>query len=732
MRHRTPKSSWIPPGQTVEVWGRVLPGGMLYVGPGGPDGLARANGKGPEPALIDTVLPVDEDNPSPVFRWSPDVKGYFSVGARIKAHYLAWLEGGRQDPEVSTGSLMLFLFGLERRVLFDARSDVAVATELPAICRELQHLLTLHGEMHPVFAGYATELLEFLGAAQNPRPEDGLLVDVEAFHEAPRERRGLPRVIREALGWAAVNGDSVSPELAYAWFIQDPSFVHRSALLHCPQQHKRLFFQRYAEVFRDGLEPDGNYPKIAVTYTPASSTFGEKGFTGQQWLELPDLTARTEHVEELREIGDYCERNLAGFARYAAANPDRPQSLETLTHLPIVLWPPRWRRPFENLAEEAGKGRNLPTLTYGQLMSWLPRPSGTEPPEQVYRAALQCWGLGLETGEAPVSDTSTVVVYPLPLPGLGERPIKGEFELATIAYRLLLFVVKADNAAPHNEYVMVSGKLDLWAELTSMERAQLRGNLAWLMANPKNMLEGALVRLQGQDAKTKARIGEFLLSASEIIGIEGLTLARVLARSASKAPVAPASTRQRRHLEPVAVRNAARKRDAFAIPPSPEPPAKPVEAPSARPVVELDMARVARLKEESAEVGAMLGAIFVEPVADASTPGPVLAPAPQTPIMATPPVDSATDVAQGGEQRVAPAVVPVMGLDAKHSRLARQLCERPSWPRADALALCASLGLLLDGAIERINEASYDTYDDPLVEGEDVLEINSAVSTEIL
>jgi hypothetical protein len=730
--HRKPASCWVPPGRPAEVMGRTLTGGMLYLGLGTTNGgMTAVVGKGPEPSILDIALPIDWDNPSTVFRWTPDIQGYFAVGARVKAHYLEWLEGGRQSPDVSTGCLMLFLFGLERRVLFDARTDPDVAGEIPAIFDEVQRLLDLHGERHAEFAGFASGFLEFLRARMDSRPQDAMAIEPENYHALPSESRPLPWEIREALGWIAIRGEAVSPDMAYAWFIQDPTFAHRSAVQHCPQQHKRLFYQRYAEVFRDGLEPDGVYPKIGVRYVPASPSFGT-GFVAEQFLELPNLPARVEHVADIRAISDYCEARLAGFARFAAANPDRPQSLETLSHLPIELWPPRWRRPFENLAEEATKGRNLPVLTFSQLVNLLPKPANVTPDIALYRSTLQSWGLAIETGEADSVEESKLVLYPIPSGISGERAIKGEFELANIAYRLLLFVVKTDNAAPHNEYVVVRDKLHLWVELTELERARLGANLAWLLANPRNMLEGAMIRLQNLAPKPKARVVEFLLNVAEALGVEGLTLARMLARTNNKTPITQNGTRRRNHIEPVAVRAPTRKRDAFAIPPNPEPVVALEPEPPPRPIIELDMSRIARLKEESEEVGVMLGAIFTgEPEVETKLPARVPAES------VAPAAEAANAPVANPQEQVsaAPAsngVKSVLGLDAKHSRLARQLCEKPSWSRDEALALCASLGLLLDGAIERINEASFDAHDDPLVEGDDVLEINSDIATEIL
>ena len=43
------------------------------------------------------------------------------------------------------------------------------------------------------------------------------------------------------------------------------------------------------------------------------------------------------------------------------------------------------------------------------------------------------------------------------------------------------------------------------------------------------------------------------------------------------------------------------------------------------------------------------------------------------------------------------------------------------------LDVSADLDLMLDGALERINEASFDAHDMPFTEGEDPVEVNADV-----
>lgn len=69
----------------------------------------------------------------------------------------------------------------------------------------------------------------------------------------------------------------------------------------------------------------------------------------------------------------------------------------------------------------------------------------------------------------------------------------------------------------------------------------------------------------------------------------------------------------------------------------------------------------------------------------------------------------------------------ILGLDANLSELANRIMDRPKWSRAELVLLTNSLDLMLDGALESINEASYDNLDMPLLEGDDPIEINPEV-----
>jgi len=64
--------------------------------------------------------------------------------------------------------------------------------------------------------------------------------------------------------------------------------------------------------------------------------------------------------------------------------------------------------------------------------------------------------------------------------------------------------------------------------------------------------------------------------------------------------------------------------------------------------------------------------------------------------------------------------------------MVRALGEKASWPRPEVDALATRLGMMPDGALERINERAWDLCGEPACEGEDPIQVYSRVVKELL
>ncbi len=75
------------------------------------------------------------------------------------------------------------------------------------------------------------------------------------------------------------------------------------------------------------------------------------------------------------------------------------------------------------------------------------------------------------------------------------------------------------------------------------------------------------------------------------------------------------------------------------------------------------------------------------------------------------------------EEEAAPPRSPG-GLDASHAALLVDLATRPTWRAEELEALAAGHGLMPQAALDRINEAALEAWGEPLMEGEDPLDVH--------
>jgi hypothetical protein len=117
----------------------------------------------------------------------------------------------------------------------------------------------------------------------------------------------------------------------------------------------------------------------------------------------------------------------------------------------------------------------------------------------------------------------------------------------------------------------------------------------------------------------------------------------------------------------------------------------------------LDAARIAALQRESEHVTAILSKVFEEQ--EIEKPAPVV---------------SEKSAEEGAPDHARTAL---LGLDPEHAAFLRALLARPSWSRAELSDMAADMELMLDGALERVNEATLDAFDSRIAEGDDPIEI---------
>ncbi len=663
---------WVPRGEHVRVAGVDLIGGMIYVG-----SRLKAPAGGVDPCLINghlTVAKVGNYRQRQMGYWP----SYSEASANERRAYLSWLSEGRTHPDCDIGYVFLFFYGLERRIIVDAH-DPATKADWPAIAIELRRLLAIYGDKSNSFKRYASELLSWVELGQTSGP-----LYEQPIPDFPRTYE-LPPYVRLALGQASLARAPLPAHLALAWLRLSPEIQLRTAATRCPSEFERLFVQRYHEVMGAGLVLPKNRTKLKFTYQAASS--GLRGANiSLTFGDTPDVTALTAPIQKLAEIANQCTDDLGAYSRLVGKDPDAASGLEGLLLLPASLWPAPTQARLRGLTDQMREGRL--SLSLRKLLDTLDAGKGPINRDRVRALARALEGaeIGFEphvlAGARAPGEADIVVLFAQPMTeamaGAGSH-----YQTAALTLQLASAMAQADGDFNEREIAHLRTEIDAWSHLMPAERRRLQAHLQWLTGSPPTLtgmkkkleplpisareaLAASMVTLAQSDGFVSPEEVKFLEKVYKALGVEPKRVfSDVHAAGAGGAPVSTAQA----------------EKQGFR----------------------LDTARIAALQEDTARVSELLSKIFIEEA------------------VAAPPSVAA-------EPEPTPEASAPLGLDENHAALLRLLLSRPEWTRAELEDAAADLDLMLDGALEQINEAAFDAFDEPLCEGDDPV----AVNTELL
>jgi uncharacterized tellurite resistance protein B-like protein len=684
-----PLAGWNPPGTSLTIAGYTIAGGLLYTG----TRLPAPRG-GPDPALINPALKVGSvpNRSGDGLTYWP---GYGTISPESRAAYLEWMAHGRSDPRTPIGYVFLYFYGLERRVLVDCSTPGPAQTELPVLRSEIARLLSIYGGNYS-FRNYATGLLSIVDLllgrrATNPPPFAG-------------EKWPIPLEMRMRLGEFSRNQTPIPASWALAWALFHPEIYPRTPVTRCPQEFTRLFCAQYAAKFGPGMLVKPNKATVKVEYRPASSGLPPIGWDSG----LPDIFQLSAPSKRLAAIVEECTGALDAYSRWLGRRPESKGSLAATALLPPVLINPQ-AEPIKSLlqfVEQKIAGSDY-ALTDGADLNRLWSSGGatklSKQDSTALAGLLGNLGIGVEPdprfGGVAIGEGSAVLFRMDRDTTVSAASV--EYTAAATLLRLAAAVASADKAST-TEQEFLLGHLETALDLSSAELQRLRAHLRLLYATPIK-LTGLTSRLASLGPGERERIARFCITVAAADGViapgEVAALSNIYAllemptgrvfqdiHTATSTPSGAAT-------EPVTVRPAGKREPRHAIPARPTP-----KQPTPRPGLVLDQAAIAAKLAETAKVGALLGSIFGEEEEREL---------PRVPAPATP-----------------PDVILLAGLDAAHSQLLGALATARQWTRSALEGLCADFGLLPDGALDTLNDAAYESVGEPIVEGEELLEVN--------
>ena len=673
---------WAPKDEAVEVAGTRISCGMLYFGSGPKRGTASA-----EPGLIDPKLSVAKGPVDTSERLTNYWPSYSEITPKARRAYLDWLASGKCDPETNIGYIFLYFYGLERRALVDGEADSVAKAEIPAIRAEVIRLVAIYGENNS-FRRYASQFLNFLDGTEAPQP---------AYTSAPPKVRfnscEVPLAIKVGLGQMAVDGVSVPGTWALAWAQSDPNIYKRTPVTRCPDQFEALFLARYAERFGDGFKIRRNKTRLRCEYQPASSGFAGRVFKRDAG-GVPDVTVLKTPTEDIQKLVDECTNELDSYSRVLGRNPALKGSLEASLQLPVQLWPVELRNELGDLKSRVGSG--MLVISFGELSGRL-RSAGALARTKVVALAnaLEELHLGIEPdvlAGAKTPKAEDKVALFATTPEDGDARSAPAFHAAAVTLDLACAAAAADGEISAHELLMLTRQIDSWEHLSPAHRKRLKAHLRLSSSVPPTV--ASLKRkFEPVGIEARGKIGRFLAHLAHADGVVSPEEVKFLERTYKALGLEPGQVFADLHVIPV------------GTPPVPTKSAPAVTAavPETVAGVQLDTARIAQLQKETAEVSALLADVFVEDAEPTS--------------LAEPAMEETEEPATGG----------LLGLDAGHSAFLRALISRRQWSREELEDIASDMELMLDGALEHINEASLDAFDEQLTEGDNPIEINHEI-----
>lgn len=679
------ESRWLPAGEAIEIAGEKIPGGMLYLG------STKGQWYGTtEPSMIDTHLPVARRIVDIADRLTSYWPRYDSISPEARRAYLQWHSSGRKAPHANIGYVFMFFYGLERRALHDAKSDPVAAAEVPEIIAEVERLLAIYEDNNP-FQGYARRFLDFVtsGGVQEMRYLD-------KPPKADRSSYDMPMKLRVGLGQLARDKQPLPAEWALAWVFSDYNIGLRTPATRCQAEFAKLFKMRYEDVYRAGIVLPQNKTRLKVEYRPASATLLPQTVAGTE--DLPDVSAVSGPRKKLQALADECTAHLDSYSRYLGRNPDAGEALEAVLQLPISLWPETTRTELESLKERIGDG--MLVMSFGELAGRL-KSAGALSRDKVlaFARALESLHIGLQPdvlagSRIPKSEDSVALFATQPEDGdLRSSPAYGA---ASVTLDLACAVAAADGETSPQEIMLLSRHIDSWSHLSSAHRKRLKAHLR-LQLNQPPTLQSLKKRLDPLDTSAKRAIVAFLAHLAQADGevspAEVKLLERVYKALQLDAQLLYSDLHIAASSQPGSAPSAA---------PSPQVAAP---APTAGGGFVLDQDRIAALQKETEQVSKLLAQVFVdEQVVEPEEP--------------TVEEESSGDTS-------------LWNLDAEHSAFLRLLVSRSEWSRDELEAAAADMELMLDGALEHVNDAAFDLFDMPVTEGEEPVEINPEIREQL-
>src|SRR5665213_164035 len=671
---RASNTRWVEPGEPVKIGNLGLSFGLFYLG----EALALPDGRTIDQYAINPKLPVSPAQADVTGSSMPYWPSYASITPSARRAFLEWMASGRKDPAYGIGYTFLFFYGLEHRQFIE-KNPVVARVLIP----EVERLLSIYGQNNS-FRGYAANFLIHASLAA------GLPLEPPRLSPERSASPDLPLTVRIYLGKILAASNVLFAHDALIWALALPDIYLRTAAIRCFDEFVALWTLRFAEKFPTGFAIKVPAKKIAFTYRACSGAF-QVEVPGPH-TQYPDIVAGRQSLEALKSLAQACTDELDAYSRLIGRRPERKSSVEAAILLPKILQLDASTSPLrdadQRIAGIMGSGNTattklrailkaaaldfpetgkLPHVVCDQLGQVLDRIDVAIEPDRRYGG-----------GAAQIDDQ--VVIFRADQGGSID-PKKPSYQRMKIQVEVAALAGAADGSATADDLQSIIANIKAAPDLTRIEGLRLIAYAVTIFKSPAK--QERIMRRLAECGETERRAiamvavslitKENHVDPKQVRFLERLNKALRLPKDKIYSDLYRASAAPD---EPITI-SPENRIPGIPIPKQPEP------------GIYIDAGRLAAVQKETQAVSEILTQIFAD---DAGVP--------KTTPGAPPPAD----------------VSPFKGLDRSHAELVEFMEMKGEIARPEFEARAKSLKLLPAGAIEKINDWSFDRFEDPLLE----------------
>ncbi|MFU2319160.1 TerB N-terminal domain-containing protein [Rahnella sp. PCH160] len=604
---------------------------------------------------------------------------YASLSPGCRGAYLNWLASERSEASCPIGYIFIYFYGLERRILLDGKQGIVADDEFRQIFDEVYRLRNIFKDNYS-FRNYSARLIDVMLFL---RPEVVSIPEASGFiltNESLSFRFQLAKTVEEGL--------PIAEAMALAWVIYYPLYTLRTPARRCESEFSALFKKRYTQKFGASLIVKPNKTRLKLEYTPPITHSGHCSRTTR--------SQRPEYVEDplqkLIQIAETATDELEAYSRYLGKKDTSKNDIAAMVLLPEEILSEDNKKlmtHFKSWADERIHEHNglVPLSAFWECL-------GISSPEKINKKETELMqGFTGKAGFGYAPDSRYHYAKPEPdgnivlfacEPGENLIPSSG-FASVSVALRLGAQMAQADSDIDESERGLLQRIIDNNHTLSAVEKRSLHAYLVWRL-NMQANVAGLKARIDQISVQERASIGEIIVSVACADGKITPTEIRQLEKIYTHLGLdSNAVTRDIHHFS-TSSKMSSSASDGSKSPES----------------FSLDKNILARHESETKDVQNLLNAIFEGEQ-------------PEEPVKTSLPVSQ-----------------PVLtNLDQAHRTFYEHLLQQDAWAREAATEICKGLGLMLSGAVETINDWSYERVDAPVLEDNDQIYVDLEIAQEL-